>query len=152
MLKLGRLISRCCLAASLLALLGCGGDGITIVPTEGTVTLDGKPLENVMVEFWPESEGPRSFASTDAAGHFVLTTDDGKRKGAALGTHRITLKDMTVFNDKFLGRAAENTPNNSSGKKNRIADKYSLATSTDLKQVVEKGKENVFALEVEKKK
>lgn len=151
-LKLGHTTVRCFLAVGVMFLLGCGGDGITIVPVEGTVTLDGQPLERIMVEFWPESEGPRSFASTDEQGHFVLTTDDGKRQGAALGTHRITLKDMTVYNDKFLGRAAENMTNNSSGKKNRIADKYSLATSTDLRQVVEKGKENVFALEVEKKK
>ena len=121
MLKLGHAAARCILAAGVMFLLGCGGDGITIVPVEGTVTLDGQPLERIMVEFWPESEGPRSFASTDEQGHFVLTTDDGKRQGAALGTHRITLKDMTVYNDKFLGRAAENMTNNSSGKKNRIA-------------------------------
>lgn len=50
------------------------------------------------------------------------------------------------------GSPAELEESDYTSAQRRIADKYSLATSTDLRQVVEKGKENVFALEVEKKK
>ncbi len=151
MLKLVRWMGRVCIAACAFSMLGCGGGGVTIVPTEGTVTLDGKPLERIMVEFWPEAEGPRSFATTDDQGHFVLTTDDGKRNGAALGPHKVVLKDLSTMNDKFLGRAAENETSSSNGKKPRISGKYSLPSTTTMTKVVEKGKDNVFAIEVEKK-
>ncbi len=63
-------------------LVGCGGP--RIAPVEGTVTLDGKGLDKIYVEFWPQSEGPRSFGQTDEQGHFELKTDDGKTPGAVL--------------------------------------------------------------------
>lgn len=151
MLKLAGSIGRVFVVGCVLSIAGCGGDGISIIPTEGTVTLDGKPLDKIMVEFWPESEGPRSFATTDDQGHFELTTDDGKRMGAAPGSHKVVLKDMSIYNDKFLGRAAENQTNNSSGKKARISGKYSLPSTTNLVMVVEKGKDNNLTIEVEAK-
>lgn len=150
-LKRAGSIARVFVAGCVMSIAGCGGDGISIIPTEGTVTLDGKPLDKIMVEFWPESEGPRSFATTDDQGHFELTTDDGKRKGAAPGSHKVVLKDMSIYNDKFLGRAAENESNNSSGKKARISGKYSLPSTTTLVKVVEKGKDNNLTIEVEAK-
>lgn len=136
------------LAPVCLFVAGCG-DGIKVVPVEGTVTLNGKPLDKLMIEFWPESEGYRSFAETDAEGHFVLTTDDGERQGATVGSHRVIVKDTSVLGDKFLGRAAENA-DMSQGRKPRISNKFSTPESSPLKVVVEASGENKFDLEVTK--
>lgn len=138
--------ARSSLLLGLLTLVGCGGDGVKTVPVEGTVMQNGKPLERVMVEFWPESEGTRSFATTDEQGHFVLQTDDGKQEGATIGSHKIVMKDLSVYQDRFLGRGEENV-NVSTGKKSRIAGAYSFPNSTPLTLVVESGKDNVFAIE-----
>lgn len=141
--------ARSSLLLGLLTLVGCGGGGVKTVPVEGTVTQNGKPLERIMVEFWPESEGTRSIATTDDQGHFVLKTDDGKKEGASVGSHKIVLKDLSVSKDQFLGRGQENV-DVSTGKKSRIAGSYTLPNSTPLSLVVESGKDNVFTIEPNK--
>lgn len=127
------------------ALLGCGSEKFKIAPVTGTVTLAGKPLEKVMVEFWPEAEGPRSIAVTDAAGTFKLMTDDGKRQGAVVGAHKVVLKDVSILNDEIRGRAAADV-DLSQGRKPRISTKYSNAQTTMLTETVQAG-ENNFNLE-----
>ncbi len=130
----------------LLTLVGCEG-GLKTAPVEGTVTLNGKPLERVMVEFWPEANGTRSFCTTDAKGHYILQTDDGKLKGATIGSHKVVLKDLSVYQDKFLGRGEEEA-SMSNGKKSRIPHPYTLPNSTPMSKVVEGGKDNVIDIEV----
>ncbi|HUP77797.1 MAG TPA: hypothetical protein VM260_04480 [Pirellula sp.] len=129
---------------------GCGGDKIKMAAVEGNVKLDGKPLDKIMVEFWPQSDGPRSFGETDSAGHFSLKTDDGKLEGASVGSHKVILKDVGVLGDKFLGRAGENV-DMSNGKKPRISGKYSSPETTSITKSVEAGKKNEFDLEVTSK-
>jgi len=57
---------------------GCGGratDAPKTVPVTGTVTFKGQPLEGATVAFSPKTTGLRSaIGTTDAAGHFKLTT------------------------------------------------------------------------------
>ncbi len=130
-------------------LSGCGGDGIRYAEVEGTVELNGKPLDKILVEFLPESAGPRSFAETDSQGKFKLKTDDGKRDGAAVGTHRVTLKDAGVHGDKFMGRAAE-TVDMSQGRKPRISDRLANPETSKMTQTVVAGKKNEFKIEATK--
>lgn len=129
-------------------LAGCGG-GVQIASVEGTVTLDGKPLDKVMVEFWPDAVGPRSFGETDSNGHFKLTTDDGKSEGAAIGLNRVTLKDLNLMGDKFMGRAGEEV-NLSQGRKSRISVKLAQTESTTINETVVAGKKNEFKIEATK--
>ncbi len=121
-----------------------------IVEVEGTVVQNGVPLEKIMVEFWPESEGPRSFATTDASGHFKLVTDDGKRTGASVGSHRVLLKDVTVLGDKFMGRAGEDVAMGQ-GRKSRIDGKYSSVTTSPVNQVVDAGGNTNLEIEAKQK-
>ncbi len=108
--------------------------------------MDGKPLDKILVEFWPTSDGPRSFAETDAQGHYKLMTDDGKLVGASVGTHKVTMKDAGLF-AKFMGRAGEGV-NMAEGKKPRISGKLSNAESTTLKVTVDASKKlNEFNLD-----
>lgn len=92
-------------AVGMLAATGCGG-GPRLAEVEGTVKQKGKALDRVVVEFWPEGNGPRSIGTTDEQGHFVLTTDDGKRPGALVGKHRVVLHDGSGIT-KFLGRGGD---------------------------------------------
>jgi hypothetical protein len=87
-----RLLGLALLGALLPA--GCGGKSYSLAEVDGTVTLKGAPLANVVVEFVPDEAGgtfgPRSSAVTDAAGHFVLQCTDG-RPGAVVGRHGVTV-------------------------------------------------------------
>ena len=107
--------------------------------------LNGKPLDKILVEFWPTSEGVRSFAETDSSGHFKLMTDDGKRIGATIGTHKVTMKDASIFG-KFMGRAGEGV-DMSEGRKPRISGKLTSTDTTTLSVVVDASKKNEFTLE-----
>lgn len=113
---------------------------------EGTLTLEGQPLDGIQVEFLPE-DGPRSIGKTDAQGHFTLMSDDGKRKGAAVGGHRVVLKDVGILGGKFMGRAGEEV-DMTGGKKSLLPQIYTSIQSSTLKAQVESGKKNDIKLDI----
>ncbi|MBN2294871.1 MAG: hypothetical protein JXM70_20755, partial [Pirellulales bacterium] len=57
-----------------IVLTGCGDSGPKLVPVEGTVTLDGKPLANKSLMFVPidGTSGHGAGGSTDAGGKYTL--------------------------------------------------------------------------------
>jgi len=138
-------IASVVLTAGLLMLVGCSR-GPQLAEVAGTVKLKGKPLDKIHVEFWPEGDGPRSIGETDAQGRFTLTTDNGKKKGAVVGSHKIVLRDVGVLGEKFLGRAAEGV-DMSKGRKPRITDRYSDPHKTPLKKEVT-AENNVIELDL----
>lgn len=89
----------------------------------GTVTIDGKPTEMVMVYFWPEGSQSRdSFlyrhasGKTDAQGRFVLKSGSGAA-GIASGSYKVTFSRLAargkpISGDKKATRtgAAETIP------------------------------------------
>lgn len=87
------LLSLCCLT------LGCGwkDDVSMIVPVAGTITVHGKPVANVRVQFQPvggassSDLGLGSLGITDASGQYRLRLIDVKRDldGAVVGRHRV---------------------------------------------------------------
>jgi hypothetical protein len=118
-----------------------------LAEVEGTITANGKPLDNIQVEFWPEVSGPRSIGTTDTQGRFKMMTDDGKKLGAAVGSHRIILHDVGIFDDTVRGRDAADT-DISKGRKPRISGIYTDPQKTTLKKEVVAGEKNEFTLEV----
>lgn len=83
----------------LLAIAGCGGDGLDHFPTaktEGTILCEGKPVPFAMVYFEPLQNpnsqtadvGKPGFDIADENGHFVLSTY-GTEDGAVIGKHRV---------------------------------------------------------------
>ena len=83
--------------ALLCGLTGCGTPDVKLVPTAGTLTINGKPAEGVMVQFMPKVvdetvKAPTSQAITVEGGKFELVTMDNK-VGAVLGPHRVSLFD-----------------------------------------------------------
>jgi hypothetical protein len=75
-------------------LLGGCGSPCKLAPVSGKVTMDGKPLPDVIVTFAPMgtkknmSPGPTAAALTDADGWYALELDNGE-PGAVVGRCRV---------------------------------------------------------------
>jgi hypothetical protein len=82
---------RTSVCALLLALAaGCGKAAPPIVPVEGVVRLDGKPLNKARILFLPQSEAGRDHIAsglTDETGRYQLTCNG--QPGACAGEHRV---------------------------------------------------------------
>ena len=80
-----------------LLLSGCSKKFPPVVPTEGTVTLNGKPLPNATITFIPllDSFGieASSTGTTDEQGHFTLTCQFNNQPGAAVAQHFVLVTD-----------------------------------------------------------
>jgi hypothetical protein len=114
-------------------LAGCSS-GSSVTEVEGTVTLNGKPLDNVRVEFLPDPEaktsGPRSTGVTDAGGRFKLTCEN-ERSGAVVGTHRVTLTDLKQWEGLTAKREDANKPL----KPSRLPERYTDVVKTPFRGV-----------------
>jgi hypothetical protein len=72
--------------------LGCGGNGP--FPVEGTVLLDGQPVEGATVQFEPAGKGGQgAMALTGPDGRFSLATALGT--GAMRGEYRVIIGKVT---------------------------------------------------------
>lgn len=77
MLRSGRSTPSCrsrTVVAAFVALVATSGCGRAPARIEGVVTLDGEPLANAMVQFFPLGpEGRTAAVQTDASGRFLAT-------------------------------------------------------------------------------
>ncbi|MCX7400115.1 MAG: hypothetical protein NT138_20790 [Planctomycetales bacterium] len=102
-----QLIQRCFAGGSLgiLLLAGCGDGRPSLVPINGTVTLNGTPVEGAQLGFEPqEIEGYSrpSMAITDAQGKFTIGTYD-KADGIPAGSYKVS-----VFKRDVVSKLPEN--------------------------------------------
>jgi hypothetical protein len=92
----------------------CGGCGSSDHPdlgrVRGTVTLDGEPLADATVAFYPD-EGRASVGTTDSDGEYELTYV-GDTRGAVLGPHkvRITMLKEDASAEDTVRQATEPIP------------------------------------------
>jgi hypothetical protein len=114
---------------------GCGKGEPRLVEVEGMVLLKGQPLEKVRVEFSPLDDGPQSAGLTDSEGKFILATLTDSKKGAVVGKHKVVLKDLSIFEGEFLGRAGAEV-DMTKGRKPRISTKYSNVALTPIEMDV----------------
>lgn len=114
--------------AALVLLAGCERGPVgKAMHAEGVVKLDNKPLADVIVQFIPEGVkdgAPGSFGRTDAQGHFVLVTADG-RDGAVIGKHSVMV------------RADRGDPGGSGGAEKKVPEVYAEATPANPLGVIE---------------
>lgn len=76
-----------CLGLTACALAGCGG--VKLVPVEGTVKLDGKPVDGATVTFISDDGKWTAFGTTDSSGHFSLQSGD--KAGTLPGNYKVTV-------------------------------------------------------------
>ncbi len=128
-----------------IAVVGCANRP-KLAEVKGKVTLKGKPLPSIMVEFIPEGPvGPRSTGVTDENGQYTMICED-KRAGAVIGPNRVILRDTTMFGDKFLGRKMEQL-GPKDVKPSRIPEHFGDIARTPLKKEV-KPEPNTIDLEL----
>lgn len=92
MARLLACVSICSLVC--LASVGCGPDGPELGTVSGTVTMDGQPLNNVLVTFMPEAGGRSSTGKTDSSGKYTLMRLE--QKGAEIGSHKVSVTTLQV--------------------------------------------------------
>ncbi|MCA9003919.1 MAG: Ig-like domain-containing protein [Planctomycetaceae bacterium] len=154
-------------AALLVCCMGCsgGGDQVKLAPVSGVVTMDGKPLADVVVIFSPDKGNPSS-GRTDSSGKYTLLFKENA-KGALLGPHRISIitggpvptqnsdddggisqtLPIETFRGENDGVAAIKLPKDTF-KKDPIPERYN--TKSELKKEVVDGK-NSFDFELTSK-
>jgi hypothetical protein len=143
--------SAWCLAVSfglLMIVAGCTKQPV-IAEVEGVVKLKGKPLEDIHVEFWPET-GRRSWGLTDQEGRFRLTTDENQkaRPGVLVGKNLVSLRDTSPTKDDYISEGGD-WVDMSKGRKSRIHFKYMDAMNSSLMAEVKPGQLNVFEFDVD---
>ena len=91
-----RVLIRSVPVCLLIGILGCGSSSSVkpsfekVAPVSGTLTYQGKPLENYQVTFLPTDGRRPGVGLTDAAGKFKLGTND-LADGAPLGTNQVAV-------------------------------------------------------------
>jgi hypothetical protein len=89
------------------ACAGCGG--VEREPVEGKITLDGRPLADVHVMFYPQGASATDptmfFGLTDQQGNFVMRAQADGPEGVPPGRYRVTLTTAVAKQD-----ADETTP------------------------------------------
>jgi len=83
--------------ATMLVFEGCSSNSVkypTLASVQGTVTLDGQPLEGATVTFVPAT-GRASSGLTDAAGYYTLHYTK-TIAGATIGQHRVMIQKMVA--------------------------------------------------------
>ncbi len=82
---------RACLCLILLLGVGCSRKP-ELVPVRGRITLEGKPVTEVVVTFTPlgDTPGNGAMGATDADGRFTLTDVRGTT-GAHVGEYKVSL-------------------------------------------------------------
>lgn len=129
----------------LMALVGCGGGGDTpeIARVTGTVTRNGKPVPNLMVNFMPDAGRP-SWGQTDAEGHYEMVYDEDN-KGVKLGSHKVYVISSQATIDGGASKKSRETAAAGSGispaEMKAILDKYGREDTTPLKFEVKKDPE-----------
>lgn len=137
-------------AAAVLAVSGCGGNGK--VSVNGRLTLDQQPVEGALVTFIPvvEKQGQIAHGTTDKDGVFQLTTTK-PNDGAFPGEYKVTVvyaegaepPPAKGVKEAFTGfEQAKNLK----PPKYKIPAKYENPETTDLRQKVPAGGEVILAL------
>ncbi len=140
------------LAFAQFATIGCGPPPMQSV--QGTVTLDGQPVGNCKVGFFPDvaqfnpDRHGFGFGVTDDQGKFTVQHPQGD-KGIWAGKYKVTLVAWVDKAGKSLG--IDTKPSEvPGGVHNRFPDKYEAPSTTPEKVTVGSG-ENVFEFNISSK-
>lgn len=131
-----RFAVRSLLLILVMSLVGCGDGRPTIVPIKGTVTLNGKPAEGVLLGFEPQGisgyQRP-SVATSDSQGQFTVSTY-GNGDGLPVGKFIVTAFKRELVGKPPAGFNSEDTAANVQPVKYQwtVPRKYSTATDSGL--------------------
>jgi len=122
-------------------LLGLGCTGPAVIPGEGSITLDGKPLEGVEVQFVPEPKpgatGETATGQSDGQGKFTLKSHRLNKEGIVPGIYRVVVTDLRTVQDLATAApaAAGSGGQGVKGSQVRILPVYGDLKQTPLKDI-----------------
>lgn len=129
-------INYCCV--SLLLFLGLFPSGCNTGPNAGAVsgivTVDGKPVEQVRVEFFPKNGERSALGYTDAKGYYHLRFTQDKNgcipgeNLVRLAAYRTSNEDSQYLPEKYNVAASENPEMNVTVKNGRQTFNFDLRT------------------------
>ena len=108
-----------------------------LVPVGGVVTLDGEPLANAVVQFYPTSDGQGGagyFGHTDLTGRFDLASPGG-RSGAAPGSYTVVISKFARADGSPFPPDADSGAFAAEGVEH-VPPKYSDSGRTELRATV----------------
>ena len=141
---------------------GCGQPSIGAIPVKGTVLVDGKPMEGVMVIFHPDQGERAASGRTNANGEFKLTTELSN-DGALPGSYKISVSKHVNEKDDVPTKVDPNDrasldavyskvdARKKTVSQNFVGQMYENHLGSGLVATVEKGKDNNFKFEVKSK-
>lgn len=115
---------------------GCGGppdDQPELVSVSGTVTLDGKPLANALVEFQPDGPGRPSTGTTDESGEYTLQYTD-EYEGVPPGGYTVSVSLIASEEDYEEGADV-----NEEDEESADSGLPAMASDGSIKKTVEAG-------------
>lgn len=121
------------LLSAMLLVVGCGPSRPETATITGTVTYQGKPLDDARVSFYP-SKGRPANGMTDSQGHFSLTTFE-VGDGAMLGEHNVA-----IAKQKMLSAPTAQNPRGTM--KYYIPQRYADPKTSGLTAKVDRGDNN----------
>ena len=145
--------------AAALALLVCGSSGPSVQFVEGSVLVDGRPLDGAEVSFSPLESGVglAAVGRTDAGGRFTLNPQVGKPgAGTLVGSYRVTIRkrkpdeaaeEALSTDDPNYGKRRP-IPQGSGPPKWLVPVEYTANETTPLRADVQKGR-NTFRFEIQ---
>lgn len=130
-----RMSSLAVLTVGLVVVTGCSR-GPKLVPVNGRVTLDGKPVQEMLINFQPvgNTTGEGAHAMTDTDGRFTLSDMRGGT-GAHVGEYKVSFYPA-------LGRKKEGDPTTdvvSDGSKSGFPRIYLDADKSPLRATIPEG-------------
>lgn len=122
--------------------LGCGNSGPAPIPVEGTITVGGKPMADLLIQFTPVqvADGIKVLNSSgvsDASGKFVLKCDNGA-PGAIPGKHHILITDNLLNTDEEPGNKPVKI------RYSRVSPAFASPTKSQVQLEVTPGKTNGY--------
>ena len=141
------MISRFAIGAVFVLVLSVGcGPGSDMGYVTGVVTVDGEPLENGTVSFYPVGKRA-SVSGTKKDGSYELVYTREKM-GAVIGEHKVTIVQEREYAPPIQGGNADaDAEAEPTFKKVKIPRKYGNEKTTDLRATVEQGS-NEFNFEL----
>lgn len=148
-----RAVALTVFSVALAGMVGCGRTGPVVEYVEGTVTLNGAPVDGATVAFKPVDGGLPASGITDTAGVYRLNALNAKPgKGTAAGDYLVSVlkwKDPAEGagpppdpsdTAKYEAWQRENRKGASSGPIYITPKAYSDATTSGLRATVKKGR------------
>ena len=146
---------------TVVAFVGCGGPKWPpTYKSSGIVTLDGTPVEQASISFYPLDGQKPANATTDANGAFEVTSFNAG-DGAMLGSFGVTIEKFPVVEIETTpgGTPYDESMNTDEGPSadsekdpvNELPEKYSDHEKSGLSATVTADGENVFKFELTSK-